>query len=77
MRELEVDGGTGVLAYYRAPGMFTGVEAHRDVVAALSPDPAGLAAALQGLVVHEHFAERYGVTLAGERTTEVVDGAPR
>jgi hypothetical protein len=60
-----------MLDFYRSPGPMTGLGPHARLVEAL---PAGIAAlrdAVQGLVLHVFWAERYGVTLTEERKTEL------
>lgn len=60
-----------VLGYYASAGVFTHLDGHGDRVAALSADPGEMAAVLQGLVVHEHFARAYGVTLSDQERASV------
>jgi hypothetical protein len=55
---------------YLTPGVMTGLGRHGGTVAGLSGDLAAIARAVQGVLLHEGWAERYGVTLtAADRTT--------
>jgi hypothetical protein len=60
----------GLLAYYASPGVFTSVEGFEEQVDAIPNDVASVAAAVQGLVLHDAWAPAYGVTLAPERLAE-------
>ena len=44
---------------------------HAGVLSVLPRDPARLAAALQGLILHEHWSGAYGQTLSDERRAQV------
>ncbi len=59
-----------LLAYYTAPGVFTSVEGFEEQVDALPDDVASVAAAVQGLLIHEAMAPAYGATLTPERRAE-------
>jgi hypothetical protein len=50
--------------FYTRPGVMTSAGRHASLLKDLPDDPAALAAVLHGLVIHEHMAEGYGVTLA-------------
>ncbi|HEY2550389.1 MAG TPA: transglutaminase domain-containing protein [Streptosporangiaceae bacterium] len=52
------------LSYYSRPGIMTSAGRFAPVLAALPADVAELAAVAQGLLIHEFFAERYGVELS-------------
>jgi len=43
---------------------------HEGALAELPADPAGLARVIQGLLLHEHWAPSYGVTLSDERRAQ-------
>ncbi|NDP42627.1 MAG: transglutaminase domain-containing protein [Aromatoleum sp.] len=59
-----------LLAYYSAPGIFTGVEGFEAQVDALPGDVASISRAVQGLLIHEAMAQAYQVTLPPERAGE-------
>lgn len=59
-----------LLAYYLAPGPFTGLGAYREQIDTLPPDVAAIAKAVQGLLIHEALAPAYKVVLAPERREE-------
>jgi hypothetical protein len=66
-------GGTIVAAdldIYRRPGMMTAAGAHGGLFDDLPDDVAGLARVIHGLLLHEHWAPAYGVTLTNERRAE-------
>jgi hypothetical protein len=52
------------LAFYAQPGVMTSAGRYASLLEPLPRDVAGLAAVAQGLVVHEHMAAAYGVTLS-------------
>ncbi|MGW0504629.1 transglutaminase-like domain-containing protein [Micromonospora sp. NPDC003241] len=52
------------LARYTRPGRMTSAGAYAGLLDAVPADPAGIARTLQGLVIHEHIAGAYGVTLS-------------
>jgi hypothetical protein len=54
------------MAFYTEPARMTSVGRYAPLVQALPRDVAALAAVAQGLVVHEHIASTYGVTLTDE-----------
>jgi hypothetical protein len=60
-----------VLDFYRRQHRMTEPGAHAGRIAALPADPAALANALQGLILHEHWSGAYGQTLSDERRSEV------
>jgi hypothetical protein len=60
-----------VLAFYRAPGKMTSPGRFAPRLDGLPDDVAGLAAVGQGLIVHEHLAEFYGVELTDEERDTV------
>lgn len=60
------------LAFYVRPSSMTSLAEHRaDLEPVLSRDVAGLAAVGHGLVVHEHLAAAYGVTLSEQDRSSV------
>jgi hypothetical protein len=59
-----------LLAYYTAPGVFTGVGGFAAQIDAIPDDVASIARAVQGLLIHEALAPAYGVTLAPGRAAE-------
>jgi hypothetical protein len=54
------------LPYYTAPSAITAPGRYAALLDGLPHDVAGLAAVVQGLVIHEHIAPAYGVTLTDE-----------
>jgi Transglutaminase-like superfamily len=52
------------LAFYTQPGVMTSAGRYAPLLAELPGDVAGLAAAAQGLLIHEFIASAYGVTLS-------------
>ena len=54
------------LTYYSAPTAMTSAGRYASLFDPLPRDVAALAAVAQGLLVHEHIAEAYGVTLTDE-----------
>ena len=56
-----------LLAYYRAPGIFTGLEGFEDAVDAIPGDIASIASVVQGLLIHEALAPAYKVELSPEQ----------
>ncbi len=65
------DRGEQLLAYYRQPATMTSVGRHAALLEALPGDVGELAAVAQGLLIHEHIAPNYGVTLSDERRASV------
>jgi Transglutaminase-like superfamily len=59
------------LAFYSKPGAMTSPGRYEPLLDDLPRDIAGLAAVVQGLVIHEHLAEVYGVTLPDEDRASV------
>ena len=57
---------SSTLAFYARPGVMTSVGEYAPLFEPLPRDVAGLAAVAQGLVVHEHMAAAYGVTLSDD-----------
>lgn len=55
---------------FTQPGAMTSLGTHAAEVARLPSDPAALARVVQGILLHEHWAETYGVELAPERREE-------
>jgi Transglutaminase-like superfamily len=53
-----------VLAFYTQPAVMTSAGRHAPLLKALPDDVPGLAAVAQGLLIHEHLARGYGVTLS-------------
>jgi hypothetical protein len=54
------------LSRYAQPGRLTSAGAYADLLEAVPSDPAQLARTLQGLVIHEHLVDAYGVTLSDD-----------
>src|ERR1700677_4061021 len=63
----------GTREFYTEPAAMTSPGRHAALLEELPDDPAALAGVLHGLVVHEHMAGAYGVTLsdADRRTVHV------
>lgn len=59
-----------VLDFYRRPAMMTSGGGHACMLDAVPRDQAGMARVVQGLLLHEHWAPAYGVTLSDERRRE-------
>jgi len=57
---------SAVLAFYTAPAVMTSAGRYAHLLDGLPAGIAELAAVGQGLVVHEHMADAYGVTLSAE-----------
>jgi hypothetical protein len=60
-----------LLAAYIEPGVFTGLDGFEAEIDALPSHPAGAAAAVQGVLMHEALGHLYGITLPDERREEV------
>ena len=60
-----------VLSYYTQPGELTSPGRFAPSFADLPRDVAGLTRVLHGLIIHEHIAPNYGVTLTPERRNSV------
>lgn len=58
-------------AYYTRPAAMTSAGPREPVLAALPAGPAALAGIAQGLLIHEHIAPAYGVTLTGQQRRTV------
>jgi hypothetical protein len=58
-----------VLSYYATPGLLTDAK-HADLVATLPDDIGKLVRLVQGLAIHEHGAEFYGVKIPEARKSE-------
>ncbi|MTK02696.1 transglutaminase-like domain-containing protein [Micromonospora sp. CP22] len=48
---------------FAAPGRLTSAGSYASLLDAVPSDPAGIARTIQGLLIHEHVAGEYGVTL--------------
>lgn len=59
------------LAWYARPAVMTAPGPHAGLLRGLPADPAALARIAQGLLIHEHLAGAYGVTLTGEQREAV------
>lgn len=59
-----------ILDFYTRPAMMTSVGDHASPFDALPRDVAALARVVQGLLLHEHWADAYGVALSAERRGE-------
>jgi hypothetical protein len=57
---------SGLLSFYTAPAVMTSAGRYAHQLDGLPTGIADLAAVGQGLVIHEHIAEEYGVTLSQE-----------
>ena len=55
-----------MLSFYTQPGVLTDAGKHAPRFDGLPADPAGVARAVQGLMIHEFLVGAYGVTLAEE-----------
>jgi hypothetical protein len=60
-----------ILEYYARPGAMTAAGAQAGLLDGLPADLGGLVGAVQGLVIHEHLAGAYGVTLTPEQRETV------
>ena len=65
------DSGEQLLSFYRQPAAMTLAGRHAALFEALPADVGELAAVAQGLLIHEHIAPAYGVTLPDERRASV------
>lgn len=59
-----------LLAFYRSPGLFTGLDGFEDEVEELPCDVAVVARTIQGLLIQEGLVGAYGVSLPAERLAE-------
>ena len=59
-----------ILDFYTRPSAMTSGCRHAPMFDELPRDVAALARVVQGLLLHEHFAPAYGVTLSDERRSE-------
>jgi hypothetical protein len=59
------------LAYYTQPAVMTSAGRYATLLDPLPRDTAGLAAVAQGLLIHEHIAQAYGVTLSEQDRASV------
>jgi Transglutaminase-like superfamily len=59
------------LDFYTQPAVMTSAGAYAPLFDGLPREVAGLAAVAQGLLIHEHIAPAYGVTLSYERRSSV------
>ena len=59
-----------LLAYYTAPGVFTGVDGFADQLDGIPSDVASVSRAVQGLLIDVSLASAYGVYLPTERIPE-------
>lgn len=58
------------LSRFARPGRLTSAGSFASLLDAVPSDPAGIARTIQGLLIHEHIAGAYGVTLTdGDRQT--------
>jgi hypothetical protein len=55
---------SAVLEFYSQPGPMTTLGRYAPLLQGLPADVAGLATVAQGLLIHEHMAQSYGVTLS-------------
>jgi Transglutaminase-like superfamily len=61
----------GVHEFYVQPAVMTSAGQYGPLIAALPGDVPALAAAVQGVFIHEHIAPVYGVTLSDEERASV------
>ncbi len=61
----------GTLEFFSQPGPMTSAGPYAPLLDPLPRDIAGLATVVQGLVIHEHMAQAYGVTLSDEDRASV------
>lgn len=59
------------LSYYSAPGPMTALDPDSDAFQQLPTDPVARGAVAQGLLLHEFWADRYGVEIPPTRADEV------
>ena len=59
------------LAYYSTPGPMTALDPNSQTCQGLPTDPLALGPVVQGLILHEFWAERYGVEIPPARADEV------
>ena len=59
-----------ILDFYTQPAVMTSAGGHASMFDELPRDVASLARVVQGLLLHEHAAPAYGVTLSNERRSE-------
>src|SRR5262245_16306598 len=59
-----------LLDYYATPVWMTDPGAHAPLLRALPAEPEKLAGAIQGLLLHEHWAPAYSQTLGADRRAE-------
>jgi Transglutaminase-like superfamily len=59
------------LQFYSRPATMTSPGRYAPLLGGLPPDIPGLAAVAQGLLIHEHIAPAYGVTLSDEQRASV------
>jgi hypothetical protein len=57
-------GESAVLEFYSQPGPMTTLGRYASMLEGLPTDVGGLASVAQGLLIHEHVAQSYGVTLS-------------
>ena len=62
---------TDELEFYAKPGVMTDLAGFDDALSGMPDDPAGIAAAVQGLVLHLFWAKSYDVDDPAEREHEV------
>ncbi len=60
-----------IQSYYTQPAVMTAPGRYAPLLEPLPRDIAGLAAVGQGLMIHEHMAQEYGVTLSQDDRTSV------
>ena len=59
-----------LLAFYKSPGLVTGLDGFEDEVEGLPCDVAVIARTVQGLLIQEGLIGAYGVSLPTERLAE-------
>lgn len=59
-----------LLGYYAEPGIFTTVGGFEEQIAAVPDDIAAIVGVVQGLLIHEAFAQAYGVKLSEEQRAQ-------
>jgi hypothetical protein len=59
------------IGFYAAPGPMTVLDGYEAALSGMPADPAGIAAAVQGTVIHTFWAQSYGVEVPVERAEEI------
>jgi hypothetical protein len=59
-----------MLGFYTRPATMTSAREHARMLGEIPRDLAGMSRVVQGLLLHEHWARAYGVTLSDERRSQ-------